>query len=378
MNRTGLLVGTLAFLSACGSGDGTPSPAPLPAPILTSVSVALSTSSIQSGATAQGTVTGVDQRGQSMAVTAPSWVSSNSTVATVNASGLVTGVRTGQASITVSSSGLSASTAVTVTAGAAAQLVLSRPAATAMNGRVISVQPTLEIRDAAGNIAAAETTSPVTVSASAGTEIQGTLTRPPVGGVVVFSGLALRGQTGSTATLSFRSGTLPAITQTIAILPFSFGNGTHLVGTDIPPGRYRSVNTSSALCYWARLRNLTGRDDIIANDAGAGPRLVEILATDVAVESTGCSPWTEVTGAVTGSPTAPFGDGVYLVGVDIQAGTWRSDGTGTGCYWARLSNIRGQDDIIANNFGSAPAIVTVLATDVAFEVSRCGNWSRVP
>lgn len=34
--------------------------------------------------------------------------------------------------------------------------------------------------------------------------------------------------------------------------------------------------------------------------------------------------------------------------------------------------------IDANNFGTAPAVVTVLASDVPFEVSRCGTWTRMP
>jgi len=362
---------------ACGGEEGNSVPAPIPAPVLTSVKVSLSASSIQSGTTTQATVTGLDQRGHAMTVIAPSWVSSNPTVATVSTAGVVTGARTGHATITAVSGGLSATTTVAVTPGVAAQLVLSRPGGSAVNGRAIANPPVVEVRDVGGNLAAAESVAPVTISVSAGTELQGTLTRQSVGGVVVFTGLSLRGTVGSTATLTFRSGTLPSISQTIAIVPFSFGNGTHLVGGDVPAGRYRSANAAGASCYWARLKNLSGRDDIIANDIGGGPRLMEILPTDVAIESTGCAPWTELTGAITASPTAPFTDGVFLVGVDIQPGTWRSDGTGSGCYWARLRNLRGEDDLISNYFGNAPAFVTIAPTDVALIVSRCGSWVRL-
>jgi hypothetical protein len=80
---------------------------------------------------------------------------------------------------------------------------------------------------------------------------------------------------------------------------------------------------------------------------------------------------------VTTSVTAPFGDGVYLVGVDIQPGVWRSNGTGTGCYWARLRNLRGEGDVIENVTGAAPALVAIGPSDLAFKANRCGTWTRV-
>jgi hypothetical protein len=104
----------------------------------------------------------------------------------------------------------------------------------------------------------------------------------------------------------------------------------------------------------------------------------ERLSTDVAIESSRCEPWVEVTGPATASRTAPFTDGTYLVGVDIDPGTWRADAVNASCYWARLRNVNGVGDIIANYLGSTPAIMTVLPTDVAVTVSRCGSWVRVP
>ena len=71
----------------------------------------------------------------------------------------------------------------------------------------------------------------------------------------------------------------------------AIGDGIWRVGTDIQPGLYRTMLDT---CYWARLRNLTGRDDIIANDNTDGPSYVEILATDVAFQSTRCGPWAKV------------------------------------------------------------------------------------
>lgn len=48
--------------------------------------------------------------------------------------------------------------------------------------------------------------------------------------------------------------------------------GTHLVGTDIQPGIYVGMADEGILnsCYWARLSNLTGSNDILANDNAQG------------------------------------------------------------------------------------------------------------
>lgn len=69
------------------------------------------------------------------------------------------------------------------------------------------------------------------------------------------------------------------------------------------------------------------------------------------------------------------GSGVYMVGEDIEPGTYRSDGDS--CYWARLAGFSGSlDDIIANDNVSGTAYVTIAPSDVAFEASRCGDWMR--
>ncbi|MGC5628821.1 hypothetical protein ACPYO6_12070 [Georgenia sp. Z1344] len=77
--------------------------------------------------------------------------------------------------------------------------------------------------------------------------------------------------------------------------------------------------------------------------------------------------------------SASFGAGTHLVGTDIAPGTYRSTGTGDGCYWERLAGTSGElSDIIANDFTSNPgSIVTIAASDVAFSSNRCGSWEPV-
>jgi hypothetical protein len=69
------------------------------------------------------------------------------------------------------------------------------------------------------------------------------------------------------------------------------------------------------------------------------------------------------------------GSGVFLVGDDIKAGTYRGDGSDGTCYWARLSDTSGElDGIITNELPDGPTVVTIAESDVAFETSGCADW----
>ena len=77
--------------------------------------------------------------------------------------------------------------------------------------------------------------------------------------------------------------------------PSGFGNGTHLVGTDIEPGTYRA-DAGEAGCYWERLSGLGGDiDDVIAGEFVAeGSAVVAIGPADRAFKSEGCGRWAPV------------------------------------------------------------------------------------
>jgi hypothetical protein len=65
-----------------------------------------------------------------------------------------------------------------------------------------------------------------------------------------------------------------------------------------------------------------------------------------------------------------FDDGLYHVGVDIQPGTYHTDGS-DGCYWAKLSS-SDTFDIIANNYSAGPQ--TVVIDSAWFDSQGCGTW----
>lgn len=72
-----------------------------------------------------------------------------------------------------------------------------------------------------------------------------------------------------------------------------------------------------------------------------------------------------------------FNDGTYMVGDDIQPGTYVSESEEPleGCYWERV-DVSG--DTIENNFVSSGfrVEVTISASDYSFTAKRCGEWKK--
>ncbi|WP_335983885.1 hypothetical protein [Streptomyces sp. CA2R106] len=80
-----------------------------------------------------------------------------------------------------------------------------------------------------------------------------------------------------------------------------------------------------------------------------------------------------------GPPTSFEGDGEYLVGDDIAAGTYRTAGPQDGipCYWERNKDSSGSfDSIIANDTVSGTGRVTLRMGEV-FKTERCTIWKKV-
>ncbi len=101
-------------------------------------------------------------------------------------------------------------------------------------------------------------------------------------------------------------------------------------------------------------------------------------------KTNGSPPAPAPTATVPSAPTATspdtggaaFGNGIWLVGTDIQPGIYRNDNSTELCYWARLSGLGGTlDDIIANELSRTRELVEIKQSDYAFESDDCGNWS---
>ena len=74
------------------------------------------------------------------------------------------------------------------------------------------------------------------------------------------------------------------------------------------------------------------------------------------------------------------GSGTYIVGVDIDAGTYRSGvGPNGSCYWARLSGLSvNLNEIITHQMiRGGSAVVEIKRSDYAFETQHCAEWHRI-
>jgi hypothetical protein len=148
--------------------------------------------------------------------------------------------------------------------------------------------------------------------------------------------------------------------------------GTSLVGTDIEPGIYVGLAGESMMdsCYWERLSNLSGdMDAIIANGNAIGLFYVEVLETDRAL-TTDCELLPIHAVPAPDQPYTEIGPGTYIIGRDIEAGTWKGQAAeGDMCYWERMSCVQGTFDcIITNNNAEGQFFVEVAPSDVALSV----------
>jgi hypothetical protein len=190
----------------------------------------------------------------------------------------------------------------------------------------------------------------------------------------------LAGSLAPTATGPIATTTVPAPTDiifptTTGPTTTSFSEGLQLVGLDVLPGRYQA--DGSDFCYWERLSGATtdDADAIISNAIVHGPVVADILATDVAFNSSRCGTWSPYTPPA--APVDTFGPGTYVVGSDIVAGTYEAEG-GRDCYWRRLGGFSADfDELLAIDNMTTPGHVVIEDTDVGFDSSDCGTWTLV-
>ena len=106
-----------------------------------------------------------------------------------------------------------------------------------------------------------------------------------------------------------------------------------VVGVDIAPGTYRSSG-GGPFCYWQRLSGFGGSSsERIVNEIVFYGEIqtVTIMADDAGFSAAPeCGTWSPA--PTRGPKAAGFGPGVWVVGVDIAPGRYRSSG-GEGCFW---------------------------------------------
>jgi hypothetical protein len=151
------------------------------------------------------------------------------------------------------------------------------------------------------------------------------------------------------------------------------GNGTFAVNAEVQPGIYRSEGNT----YWARLAGFSGElEEILANGTPTGPTIVEIKASDVGFQTMGFGEWILIDESYAPEAQTEFGDGTYIVGKDIEPGTYKSNDSVV--YWARLKDFSGDlESIHANGVPTGPEIVEISSSDVGFQTSGGGTWTKI-
>jgi endonuclease YncB( thermonuclease family) len=89
-------------------------------------------------------------------------------------------------------------------------------------------------------------------------------------------------------------------------------------------------------------------------------------------------------GGVQPSAGATIENGTWVVGSDIQPGTYRTTGPSNegmikmACIWKRLKDTSGEiTSTLAINVSQGPTIVTIKPTDGAFDSQNCAPWVKV-
>lgn len=132
----------------------------------------------------------------------------------------------------------------------------------------------------------------------------------------------------------------------------SFGQGKFTVGRDIKPGIYRSksVVKGSASCFWHITTTGSNGNEDIAIDNSAGGILTLNLQRGMDIETKRCGTFVKSSlTASRGTPRTKVGNGVWLVGVDMEPGTYRVDRDifGKSCYLKIYTAGSNLEDLIA-------------------------------
>jgi hypothetical protein len=149
------------------------------------------------------------------------------------------------------------------------------------------------------------------------------------------------------------------------------GDGTWTVGVDVDPGVY--VAEGGEECRWARLGRMdVDYDDVVARGFVSRP-VVEIMDDDGGFVTQGCGAWTALADYARSPRSEVPGDGIWIVGADLEPGTYVAEG-GEWCLWQRVRRFSPELDSIIKGGSSRQA--TIAPDDAGFYTEGCGSWTR--
>jgi hypothetical protein len=339
----------IVFLS-CGGDISPPKPTTPPA-TPASITVSPPSVALASGSSISLTATVRDQNGAAMTGVTVSWTSSDPSVATISSQGVIVAARAGQSTVTAQTGSISAQIAVTVVPGPASALALRTQPAGAAAGVPLTIQPVVEVRDAAGNLVTSAAAVTATISTGGGTITGATATA--VSGVATFSGLSIGGTVGQRA-LTFTASGLNGITSA----PFTLTYGPVETVTLSP--------ASITLAPGDTMRLTATLKDAYGNDAAGTPIVWSVTDTRIAtVTSAG-----RVSAVAVGSTTvaATAGGKTASRSVTVQPGSPVAStqvSPGITSTFIRLFGVldpKGAASMVWFNYGTSPTLATFTET----------------
>jgi uncharacterized protein YjdB len=350
---TSVAQGSATITAASGTISGSAT-LTVTAAVLTSISVTPNLASVAAGQSQQFTATGTYSNGTTQNLTGSStWISSTTSVATVNSSGFATSAAQGSVTITVTSGTISGSANLSVTAPVLTSLSVSPASASIADGTIQQFTATGTYSDGS----AQDLTSTVSWSSSstsATIAAGGLATGASVGAATIT---ATDGSITASAALTVGQPVLVSIAVTPAGASFALGTTQPLIATGTYSDGSTLVLTTSA--SW------TTADSTIATVNGQG------IAESVAVGSTSV---TATVGSISGSTTVNITAAV-LVSIAVTPaiptlplGTTQQF-TATGTYTdGSTQNITGtvqwSSDTTATATISTAGVTTGLATSI--------------
>lgn len=177
---------------------------------------------------------------------------------------------------------------------------------------------------------------------------------------------------------------LPTLTSTNTPLPPTYtpsitprsapdtplADGIYRVGSEIAIGKWRSTGTGDR-CSWERYDD---QGEINRNYYGYAGGVITVQSDDFEIELENCGTWVYIENqeqTLEPEASSPKDDGIYLVGVDIAPGLWRSTGQSDDCYWTHND---GNQEIIDNHFGQAGGSMIIHESDFEVAMENCGTW----
>lgn len=199
---TALAAGT-ALITATSEGISGSAAVSVAAPSVASVAILPQAATIQRGSTVQLAVNVTDQSGAAVTGRAPTWTSSNTSIATVSTSGLVTAVATGSASVVAALDGKADTASITVVAVPVGSVTIAPTTASLTIGQ--SATLTATVKDANGAIVTDRPVTWTTSNAAVASVTQAGVVKALAAGTAIISATSDGNSGSATVTVGARS-----------------------------------------------------------------------------------------------------------------------------------------------------------------------------